>query len=135
MIGRDSSAETVSCGDGDDVAPVTRLDTVRDCERASSSQLSVSVQPDVQGNTATFQVSCLNDGGGGCSGTIAISNLAGSESYGSGNFAAVPHGADAFTPVEVDLTPAGKAAVQQGETVLVTFPGSTGGYRAFVQRN
>jgi hypothetical protein len=38
-----------------------------------------------------------------------------------------------FTPVEVDLTPAGTAALQQGEVVLVTFPGSTGGYRALIQ--
>ena len=133
MIGRDSAAETVDCGAGDDVAPVTRLDTLRNCERAASSQLQVSVQPDVQGNTATFQVSCIKFGG--CSGTIAISSLDGSESYGSGDFAGLAHGADVFTPVEVDLTPAGKAAVQRGETVLVTFPGSTGGYRAFIQRN
>ncbi|MEA2386094.1 MAG: hypothetical protein QOJ22_268 [Thermoleophilaceae bacterium] len=133
VIGRDSSAEAVSCGDGDDIAPVTRLDTVSDCERASSSQLSVSVQPEVRGNTATFQVSCLDEGG--CSGTIAISNLDGSESYGTGDFTGIPHGADVFTPVEVDVTQAGKDAFKTGQTVLVTFPGATGGYRAFIQRD
>jgi Ca2+-binding RTX toxin-like protein len=133
VIGRDSTAETVDCGDGADVAPVTRLDTLLNCERATSGELQVSVQPDVQGNTATFQVSCVKEGG--CTGTIAISNLAGTESYGTGDFAALPHGADLFTPVEVDLTQAGKAAIQKGETVLVTYPGATGGYRAFLQRN
>lgn len=133
LIGRDSNAEVIDCDAGNDVASVTRLDTLRNCERAASSQLSVSVQPDVQGNRAIFQVSCLNDGGG-CSGTIAITSLDGTRSYGTGDFAGIPHGADVFTPVEVDLTQAGRDALQQGAVVQVTFPGSTGGYRAFMQR-
>jgi Ca2+-binding RTX toxin-like protein len=131
VIGRDSSAETVACGGGNDQASVTRLDRVDECERASSSQLIVSVQPEIEGDTATFQVACLSERG--CSGTISISTPSGAESYGSGEFSGLAHGADAFTPVEVDLTAAGSAALQQGEVVLVTFPGSTGGYRAFIQ--
>jgi Ca2+-binding RTX toxin-like protein len=132
LIGRDANAEPVSCGGGDDVAPVTRLDTLTDCERASSSQLIVGVHPEVRGNTATFQVACLRIEG--CSGTIAIARLDGGESYGSGEFAGIPHGADAFQAVEVGLTPAGRTALQRGDLVLVTYPGSTGGYRAFIQR-
>lgn len=131
LIGRDGDPDQVECGLGNDDAVVTRVDTLAGCEIASSSQLRVTVQPDVQGNKATFQVACLREGAGGCSGTIAIASTGG-EDYGTGSFSGLPHGADTFAPVEVQLTNAGKQALHKGELVEVTYPGSTGGYRAFL---
>jgi Ca2+-binding RTX toxin-like protein len=132
MIARSAQAETVDCGAGEDVAAVTRFHTVIDCERAGSSQLLVTVQPDIQGNTATFQVACVSERG--CSGTISLSSLDGTVAYGSGSYAGIPHGADQLTPVTVELTQDGKQAIQQGDTIQVTFPGSNGGFRAAIGR-
>jgi Ca2+-binding RTX toxin-like protein len=130
VTARDSTAETVECGTGEDVAVATRLDTLRDCEVAASSTLNVRTQPDVQGDRATFGVSCPRDRG--CSGALAISSLSG-EPYGSGDFAGIPHGVDVFTPVEVDLTQAGREALRTGEVILVTHGTGDGGFRAFMR--
>ena len=68
----------------------------------------------------------------GCSGTLALTGLTG-ESYGAGEFAGVPHGVDLFTPVEVDLTPAGRDALRDGQVIVLTHGTGDGGFRAFMQ--
>lgn len=127
----DSNAETVECGTGDDTAPANRLDTLRDCEKASSQRLLVQVQPtSVQGNRATFGVACLSERG--CTGTLTLASATG-EPYGSGTFSNIPHGADRFTPVDVDLTNAGKEALREGTLAVVTYGSGNGGFRAVLQ--
>jgi hypothetical protein len=127
----DATAETVDCGPGNDVAPTSRIDTLRNCEVASSQTLQVRTQPtDVTGNTATFGVSCVSERG--CSGTLSLSSGGGTP-YGTGNFTGLPHGADVFTPVEVELTQDGMRALREGEVVVATWGSGTGGFRAFMQ--
>jgi hypothetical protein len=131
VTSRDSTAETVDCGNGEDVAVATRLDTLVACSIGASSTLNVKVQPtDLQGNKATFEIACPRDRG--CSGTLALTSVTG-ESYGSGDFSGVPHGVDVFTPVEVDLTQAGREALREGQVFVLTHGTGDGGFRAFMQ--
>ena len=130
VFSRDGQAETVACGAGEDSAPTSRIDTLRDCEVGSSERLQVRVNPEVEGSTATFGVSCISERG--CSGTLTLTSLDG-EAYGSGDFTDLPHGADLFTPVDVTLTPAGQAALAEGQVVSMTFGSGDGGFRAFMR--
>jgi Ca2+-binding RTX toxin-like protein len=129
MDGDDANAESVSCGPGDDDARVTRLDTVADCEIATKGNLYVGVQPQVNGNEATFRVACQQLGG--CSGTLTLTGPNG-EDFGSGSFSNLPDDPQTFSDVAVTLTPAAVAALQPGVTVQVAF-GNKGGYRALMQ--
>lgn len=130
IVARDARAEDVRCGTGDDSVLATPLDTLDECETATSLNLGVKVQPDVQGNTATYSVACLRESG--CSGTLSLRSLDGVD-YGSGEFSDLPHGADVFSEVEVDLTPEGRSALGSGEVIVVSH-GDNGGYRAFTRR-
>jgi hypothetical protein len=132
VTSKDSTAETVACGAGTgDWGVATRIDTLRDCEIGSnSSTLAVRVQPELQGSRAIFGVACVRDRG--CSGSLALASATG-ESYGTGEFNDLPHGADIFTPVEVDLTPAGRRALEDGALIVLTYGTAEGGFRAFMQ--
>ena len=131
VTSRDSNAEIVACGPGADVAVATRIDTLRDCEVGASSTLNVRTQPDeVLGNRAIFGVACPRDRG--CTGTLTLTGLDGT-SYGAGDFANLPHGADVFRPVEVDLTPEGREALRNGEVILLTHGTGDGGFRTFMR--
>lgn len=130
VFSRDGQPETVNCGTGEDTAPTSRIDTLRDCEVGSSQRLQVRVNPEVEGSTATFGVSCVSERG--CSGTLTLASLDG-EAYGSGDFSDLPHGADLFTPVDVTLTQAGQDALAKGEVVAMTFGSGDGGFRAFMR--
>lgn len=130
IVARDAHAEDVRCGTGDDTVLATPLDTLDQCETATSRDLAVTIQPDVQGNIATYSVACLSEDG--CSGTLSLQSLDGVD-YGSGEFGDLPHGADVFSDVEVDLTPEGRSALGSGEVVVVSY-GDSGGYRAFTRR-
>ena len=131
VTSRDSTAETVDCGPGEDVAVATRLDTLVACSIGASNTLNVKAHPtDLQGNRATFEVSCPRDRG--CSGTLTLTSLTG-ESYGAGSFNAIPHGVDRFTPVEVDLTQAGRDALRDGQVIVLTHGTGDGGFRTFMQ--
>jgi Ca2+-binding RTX toxin-like protein len=125
----DNQDEHVFCGGGDDVARVTRLDTLATCELATRGSLYVQVQPEINGNEATFQVACQKLGG--CEGKLSLSGPAGQD-LGSGAFTDLPDDPQTFTPVSVTLTPQGVDAIEQGVIVEVAF-GDEGGYRAFMQ--
>ena len=129
MDGDDAHAESVSCGPGDDDARVTRLDTVADCEIATKGNLYVGVQPQINGNEATFRVACQQLGG--CSGTLTLTGP-NDEEFGSGSFTNLPDDPQTFSDVSVTLTPEAVAALQPGVTVQVAF-GNKGGYRALMQ--
>ena len=126
LNGDDSSAESVSCGPGADIARVTRLDIVRRCEIATKGNLYVRVRPVISGNEATFSVACQQLGG--CSGTLTLTGPNG-EDFGSGSFSNLPDDPQTFSDVSVALTPAAVAALEQGVRVQVAF-GNEGGYRA-----
>ena len=128
LVARDGRAEDVRCGDGEDTAIATRDDTLEDCEIASSRTLAIRIQPQVQGNRAIYEVACLREAG--CTGTLTLTSLDG-VAYGSGEFTDLPHGADVFTEVEVDLTPEGRTALQDGQVIVVTYGDGDDGYRAF----
>jgi Ca2+-binding RTX toxin-like protein len=129
LDGSDPNAETVSCGSGNDDARVTRLDTVEDCEIATKGSLYVQVQPQIDGNDATFRVACQKLGG--CDGELVLTGPDG-EDFGGGAFTDLPDDPQTFTPVSVTLTPAGVDAVARGAEVQVAF-GDKGGYRAFMR--
>ena len=132
VTAKDSTAETVMCGAGTgDWGIATRIDTLRDCEVGSnSSTLAVRVQPELQGNRAVFGVACASERG--CTGRLTLTSATG-EALGEGEFNNLPHGADLFTPVEVDLTSAGRQALQDGALVVLTYGTAEGGFRAFMQ--
>ena len=125
----DATAETVTCGSGDDDARVTRDDFVKDCEIATKGSIYVQVQPQINGNEATFQVACQKLGG--CDGELSLSGPNDQE-LGNGAFTDLPDDPQTFTPVSVTLTPEGVDAIEQGVIVQVAF-GNEGGYRAFMQ--
>lgn len=120
--------DVLSGESGDDDARNTRLDALDGCELSTTGSLYVRVEPAVEGDTATFQVACQRLGG--CSGTISLTSPNGDD-YGSGDFAGLPDDPQEFTPVAVQLTPAGSAALGQGAFVHVAY-GTLGGYRAFL---
>ena len=127
----DTIAETIDCGAGDeDLARSTRADTLEDCEISNSDPLYIQVQPQISGDTATFQVACQQLGG--CSGTLEL-NGPNDEDFGSGDFTDLPDDPQTFSPVAVELTPAAVAALQDGVVVQVAHGDSGGGYRAFMQ--
>jgi Ca2+-binding RTX toxin-like protein len=131
IISSDPNAEAVSCGSGSDTIRSTRLDTLgRDCEVATSNSLSVRVQPQINGNDATFRVACQRRPGG-CGGTLTLTGPDG-EDYGSGTFTGLPNDPQTFTPVSVTLTPEGVDAIDRGVIVQVAF-GDKRGYRAFMR--
>ncbi len=129
VVSDDRVAEILACGGGDDDARTERLDTLEDCEVASSDPLIIGVQPEISGNTATFQVACQQLGG--CNGTLQLNGPNG-EDFGSGPFADLPDDPRTRSPVSVTLTDAGVAALAQGVVVEVAYS-DTGGYRAFMQ--
>jgi Ca2+-binding RTX toxin-like protein len=127
----DSAAEVVECGADDDIAQTTRLDTVSDCEVASSDPFDFQVQPEISGHTATFQVACQHVGG--CDGELVLRGPQG-EAFGSGAFNDLPDDPETFSPVTVNLTDAAVAALADGVVVEVHHSESnTGGYKAFLQ--
>jgi Ca2+-binding RTX toxin-like protein len=131
IISSDPNAETVQCGSGSDTVRSTRLDTLgRDCDVATSNSLSVRVQPQINGNDATFRVACHRRPRG-CDGTLTLTGPSG-EDYGSGSFTDLPNDAGTFTPVSVTLTPEGVDAIDRGVIVQVAF-GDKRGYRAFMR--
>jgi hypothetical protein len=75
--------------------------------------LSVGSIPRIDADSADFTLQCFG-GSLGCRGTIALSGAAGS--FGSARFDVAT---DATAPVSVPLTPAGRAALAQGTTVVV----------------
>lgn len=131
IISIDPNAETVQCGSGSDTVRSTQLDTLgRDCDVATSNPLSVRVQPQINGNDATFRVACHRRPRG-CDGTLTLTGPDG-EDYGSGNFTDLPNDAQTFTPVSVTLTPEGVDAIDRGVIVQVAF-GDRAGYRTFTR--
>ncbi len=129
LVSGDGIAEILACGAGDDDARTERLDTLEDCEVASSDPLYIQVQPEISGNTATFQVACQQLGG--CKGTLQLNGPNG-EDFGSGSLGELPDDPRTFSSVSVTLTDAGVAALAQGVVVEVSYS-DTGGYRAFMQ--
>lgn len=129
LIAADPNAEALTCGSGDDDVRTNRHDTLDECEVSNTGSIYVRVQPEISGDTATFQVACqrLN----GCSGTLALLGPEG-EDYGSADFAGLPDDPQTFSPVAVTLTQAGVDALVDGVVVQVTH-GDTGGYRAFMR--
>lgn len=130
LIANDSSPDTVSGGPGliADDARVTRIDTLVRCRVAISEPLHIRVQPEIEGDTATFDVACEQLGG--CDGTLQLNGPSG-EYFGSGDFADLPFDPETFTPVSVQLTEAAVEALADGVTVQVAH-GDTGGYRALM---
>jgi Ca2+-binding RTX toxin-like protein len=130
VITRDSNAESVSCGSGQDVVRSTRIDSVgSNCELTHSGSLYVRVQPRISGDQATFRVACQRLGG--CSGTISLTGPNG-EDFGNGSFSNLPDDPQTFSDVTVTLTPAAVAALQDREVVQVAYGGDDGGYRALI---
>ena len=89
----------------------------------------MQVQPQINGNDATFQVACQKLGG--CDGELSLTGPDG-ENFGGGAFTGLPDDPQTFTPVSVTLTPEGVDAIEQGVIVQVAF-GDKGGYRTFMQ--
>ena len=125
----DRRDEHVNCGSGEDVARVTDLDIVTDCEVATRGSLYIRVQPQISGNEATFQVACQQLGG--CDGTLTLRGRQ-NEDFGGGSFTGLPDDPQTFTPVAVTLTPEGVDAIAQGVIVQVNFS-KRGGYLAFMR--
>jgi hypothetical protein len=128
--GDDGRPDQVFCGPGDDTARVTRLDSLAACEIATRGSIYVRVQPEVEGNEATFQLACQRLGG--CDGVLNLLGPVDSVDYGSGSFTDLPDDPQTFTPVSVTLTPAGVNAIANGEAVRVNY-GGRGGYVAVLQ--
>ena len=129
LIANDSAAEDVECGADDDLARTTALDTVTDCEVANSDPFFFQVQPEISGDTATFQVACQQLGG--CDGELTLRGPQG-ENFGSGAFNDLPDDPETFSPVTVNLTDVAVEALADGVVVEVLHS-ETGGYRAFMQ--
>jgi Ca2+-binding RTX toxin-like protein len=130
LIADDNVGESVECGSGPgDLARSTGADTLEGCEIANSDPLYFKVQPKISGGTATFRVACQQLGG--CSGSLSLTGPAG-ENFGSGTFADLPDDPQTFSPVTVDLTGEGVAALAGGVVVTVLHS-ETGGYKAFMQ--
>lgn len=121
--------EAAECGTGDDIARSTGVDTLQECEIANSDPYYFQTQPEISGNTATFQVACQRLGG--CSGELSLIGPRG-EDYGSGTFADLPDDPETFSPVTVNLTGAALEALDEGVVVGVLHS-ETGGYKAFMQ--
>ena len=126
----DDSSETAECGTGNDLVQSISIDTLEECEIANAGSLYVQVQPEISGNTATFQVACqrLN----GCDGAIRLSGPE-DEDFGTGTFADLPDDPETFSPVTVTLTDEAVQALAQGVVVEVVYSGEFGGYSAFLQ--
>jgi Ca2+-binding RTX toxin-like protein len=129
LVATDATAEVVECGADDDIARSTADDTLEDCELANSDPFYFQVQPDIQGNTATFQVACQQLGG--CDGGLDLRGPKG-EDFGGGTFSDLPDDPQTFSPVTVTLTDAAVEALAEGVLVRVLHS-ETGGYRAFMQ--
>jgi Ca2+-binding RTX toxin-like protein len=130
MDGDDEDADRVSCGSGDDIARVTRRDTLGHCETATKGNLYVRVEPRIDGNEAIFRVACQQLGG--CSGTLTVAGR-NSEDYGSGSFTNLPDDPQTFSDVSVTLTPEAVADLENGALISVGYGNDEGGYRAFVR--
>ncbi len=129
LVANDATAEDVECGADNDIARTTALDTVTDCEVANSDPLYFQVQPEISGNTATFQVACQQLGG--CDGQLNLRGPQGQD-FGSGAFNDLPDDPETFSPVTVNLTDAAVEAVADGVVVEVLHS-EIGGYKAFMQ--
>lgn len=129
LVANDATAEDVECGADNDIARTTAPDTLAECEVANSDPFYFQVQPEISGNTATFQVACQQLGG--CDGELALRGPQG-EAFGSGAFNDLPDDPETFSPVTVNLTDAAVAALAEGVVVEVLHS-ETGGYRAFMQ--
>ncbi len=125
LVANDTTAEDVECGADNDIARTTVLDTVAECEVANSDPFYFQVQPEISGNTATFQVACQQLGG--CDGELALRGPQG-EDFGSGAFSDLPDDPETFSPVTVNLTDAAAEALADGVVVEVLHS-ETGGYR------
>ena len=92
LVSVDSNAETLRCGSGADNTRSSRVDTLVDCEVASTlfdtETLYVKVQPAISGDTATFQLAC-QDFLISCDGSLALTGPNG-EDYGTGSYAGLP---------------------------------------------
>lgn len=119
----DGTADTLTCGDGEDGIESEPADTVTGCERfdalahGDDTSADAAVLPSVGAGSATLQAFRCFAAKESCRGTVTLTGLAG-EAYGTTPFGVGATKGDGAS-LAVPLTPAGVAALVPGAALVV----------------